>query len=419
MSAYAAASANTGRTPPLSTPRGGRWGKRIPDAPVSVVVVDDDPGDRLIIRRYLTRARSCRFSVRECDDPAALRGILDEAPVDVILMDQRLGQQYGTDVIRQIGGNRAVAPSILLTGSDEAGIDDLAMLSGAAEHLNKADLSGRVLERTIRYVIKWHSDQLELRRQSEQLRAAWNDAAQANRAKSVFLAAMSHELRTPLNAIIGFSTMLLTGKLARKPTLVLEYARYILEGGQQLLHLVNNLLDIARIEAGQFLLGDDDLALPQLLEEAVRANEPLAEQHGVTVRLLCPADLPEVRTDRAGLHQIVLNLLSNGTKYTLPGGEVVLTAELDDTGIRVEVRDTGIGMTEEEIETALRPFVRVRNNAYVRSTAGSGLGLAIVKSLTEQLGLLLSFDSAPGSGTAATVTIPLERVSPPPETQSP
>jgi len=267
MSAYAAASANTGRMHPLSTPRGGRWGKRIPDSPVRVVVVDDDPGDRLIIRRYLTRARSCRFSVRECDDPSALREILDKSPVDVILMDHRLGQQYGTDVIRQIGGNRAVAPSILLTGSDEADIDDLAMLAGAAEHLNKADLSDRVLERTIRYVIKGHSDQLELRRQSEQLRAAWNEAAQANRAKSVFLATMSHELRTPLNAIIGFSTMLLTGKLARRPTLVMEYARYILQGGQQLLHLVDNLLDLARIEAGQFLFGDEVLALPQLLED--------------------------------------------------------------------------------------------------------------------------------------------------------
>jgi signal transduction histidine kinase len=419
MSAYAAASADTGRTPPLSTPRGGRWGKRIPVTPVRVVVVDDDPGDRLIIRRYLTRARSCRFSVRECDDPDALREILDEAPVDVILMDQRLGQRYGTDVIRQIGGNRAVAPSILLTGSDDASIDDLAMLAGAAEHLNKADLSDRVLERTIRYVIKGHSDQLELRRQSEQLQAAWNEAAQANRAKSVFLAAMSHELRTPLNAIIGFSTMLLTGKLARRPTRVLEYARCILEGGQQLLHLVDNLLDIARIEAGQFLLGDDALDLPRLFEEVVQANEPLAGQHDVTVRLLCPADLPEVRSDRAGLHQIVLNLLSNATKYTLPGGEVVLTAELDDGGIRIEIRDSGIGMTEEEIESALRPFVRVRNNAYVRSTAGSGLGLAIVRSLTEQLGLLLAFDSKPGSGTTATVTIPAERLSPPPETHSP
>jgi len=404
---------------PLSTPRGGRWGKRIPDSPVRVVVVDDDPGDRLIIRRYLTRARSCRFSVRECDDPSALREILDKSPVDVILMDHRLGQQYGTDVIRQIGGNRAVAPSILLTGSDEADIDDLAMLAGAAEHLNKADLSDRVLERTIRYVIKGHSDQLELRRQSEQLRAAWNEAAQANRAKSVFLATMSHELRTPLNAIIGFSTMLLTGKLARRPTLVMEYARYILQGGQQLLHLVDNLLDLARIEAGQFLFGDEVLALPQLLEDVVRANEPLAEQRGVTVRLVCPADLPEVQADRAGLHQIVLNLLSNGTKYTRPGGKVLLTAGIADGGIRVEVRDNGIGMTEEEIESALRPFVRVRNNAYVRSTAGSGLGLAIVKSLTEQLGLPLAFDSTPSSGTTVTVTIPADRVSPPPEPQSP
>lgn len=415
---HAATARSDDLRPPASRSEGGRR-QRVPEDPIHVIIVDDDAEDRLMIRRFLRGARSCRFAVKECDDPGCLPSILDDVPVDVILMDQRLGGQYGTDVIRRIGGNRAVAPSILLTGSDEASLEEEAIFAGAAEHLNKADLSSRVLERTIKYVVKWHSDQQELRRQGEQLQLAWSEAAKANRAKSVFLASMSHELRTPLNAIIGFSSMLLGGAVFRKPTRVRDYARSILEGGEQLLHLVNNLLDIARIEAGQFLLGDETLDVGDVLREATRQNEPLARQRGVEVLLKRPAKLPAVRADRAGLQQIFRNLLSNGTKYTRAGGRVTVTVAHRAGALRIAVRDTGIGMTPDEIETALRPFMRLRNNAYVRSTDGAGLGLAIVTALVDQLDLTIAFDSEPGRGTTVTVVIPSERLVSEPTPQSP
>ncbi|MEQ9331708.1 hybrid sensor histidine kinase/response regulator [Thalassobaculum sp.] len=410
MSEWSVASAGSrGAGPPLTAAR-NRWRKSESDEAIRVMIVDDDAEDRLTIRRYLRGARSCRFAVQECDDPADLIAILDDSPVDVILMDQRLGGQQGTDVIRRIGGSRAAAPAILLTGYDEAALEEEAIVAGAAEHLNKADLSSRVLERTIKYVVKWHSDQLELRRQGEQLQLAWSEAAKANRAKSVFLASMSHELRTPLNAIIGFSTMLLGKPVARKSTRVREYASFILDGGQQLLHLVNNLLDIARIEAGQFVLGDETLDLGEALLEVARQNEPLARQRGIEVVVQCPANLPLIRIDRTGFQQIFLNLLSNGTKYTHAGGRVTVTVFRLATTLRVMVRDTGIGMAEDEVETALRPFMRIRNNAYVRSTEGAGLGLAIVTALADQLDLTVEFDSRPGDGTTVTVTIPADRV---------
>ena len=410
MSEWSVASAGSRGIGPTPTAVRNRWRRSESDEAIRVMIVDDDAEDRLTIRHYLRGARSCRFAVQECDDPADLIAILDDSPVDVILMDQRLGGQQGTDVIRRIGGSRAAAPAILLTGYDEAALEEEAIVAGAAEHLSKADLSSRVLERTIKYVVKWHSDQLELRRQGEQLQLAWSEAAKANRAKSVFLASMSHELRTPLNAIIGFSTMLLGSPVTRKPTRVREYARFILDGGQQLLHLVNNLLDIARIEAGQFVLGDETLDLGEALHEVARQNEPLARQRGVEVVLRCPVELPLVRIDRTGFQQIFLNLLSNGTKYTRAGGRVTVAVARLATTLRITVRDTGIGMTAEEVETALHPFMRIRNNAYVRSTEGTGLGLAIVTALADQLDLSIEFDSRPGHGTTVTVTIPAERV---------
>lgn len=412
MGLWTAIPANPPSTPfPAARAGNDRPAGRIARDTIRVLVVDDDDDDRLMIRRFLSGARSCHFQVEECSGDEDVDAALKRTTADVILMDQRLGRHSGTDLIRRFGGNRATIPAILLTGSDDEALEEEAIVAGAAEHLNKADLSTRVLERTIKYVVKWHGDQQELRRQGEQLQMAWSEAARANRAKSVFLASMSHELRTPLNAIIGFSSMLLDGAPAmREPPKVGEYAAYIRDGGEQLLHLVNNLLDIARIEAGQFLVGDEELDLAQVLRSVVRTNEPLARKRSITIRTDISSKLPMVRSDPAGLQQIFLNLLSNATKYTLPDGRATVTAARYTDGVRVRIHDTGIGMTDEEIGSALRPFMRNRHNAYVRSAEGTGLGLAIVTTLVEQLDLAIDFESRPGRGTTVTVTIPPKRV---------
>jgi len=397
------------RPPNAGKTRRGRGTTAAGEA-IRVLIIDDDADDRLLIRRFLNGARSCRFSVQEADDPSSLHDVLERGTADVILMDQRLGDQTGTEIIRRIGGGRAPVPAILLTGADDDTLEEEAIDSGAADHLNKSDLSSRVLERAIKYVMKWHGDQKELRRQGEQLQLAWNEAARANQAKSVFLASMSHELRTPLNAILGFSAMLLQPRAIAQPTRVEEYAGYIRDGGEQLLHLVDNLLDIARIEAGQFLLRDEELDLGEILRAVVASNEALARRRGVSVRLEPPLDLPELRIDRTAIMLIVQNLLSNATKYTRPDGRVSIGAGRNHGGVRIHVGDTGVGMTDEEVANALRPFVRNHQNAYVRATEGAGLGLAIVTALIDQLDLTIEFASRPGVGTTVTVDIPPERV---------
>lgn len=377
--------------------------------PIRVAILDDDSDDRLMIRRYLGGARHCRFSVHECAEPSELQDLMTRTAVDVALIDQRLGDQQGTEFIRQIGGRQALIPSVLLTGSDDADLEEEAIISGAAEHLTKADLSSRVLERTIKYAIKSHGDHQELRRQGEQLQRAWTEAADANRAKSMFLASMSHELRTPLNAIIGFSSMLPRPNVVRNPKLVDEYAGYIQESGAHLLHLVNNLLDVARIEAGQYTLQDETVDLSRVLRSVVRANQPLADKHSVTIALALDPNMPPVRSDPSGLHQVFLNLLSNATKFTPLGGHVDISVASKRNGLRVTIRDNGIGMSEEDIEIALRPFAQILHNAYVRTTDGAGLGLAIVTALAKQLELGVRFESRPGHGTAVTVAIPAKR----------
>ena len=256
---------------------------------------------------------------------------------------------------------------VLLTGREEPALEEEALRSGAADHLNKADLSSRVLERTIKYALKWHQAQQELQDQSAQLERARREAETANLAKSAFLASMSHELRTPLNAIIGFSEALshLEGRDGKSR--VEEYATYIHEGGEQLLHLVNNLLDIARIEANQFDHGDEDVDIQKMLHAVIVMNAPLAQKQDVIVELVHTPPLPHVRIASTGFRQILQNLVSNATKYTPPGGNVFVRVDRNARGLIVSVEDDGIGMTPEEFEVAKRPFERNLNNAYVRA----------------------------------------------------
>jgi len=386
--------------------------KRVPrrdDDPIVVLVIEDDNVDRRAIRRFLDQAKSAKFSIVERANGNDVFEVLKTQRIDIVLVDQLLGARLGTDLIRELGGRLAKVPMVLLTGREEPALEEEALRSGAADHLNKADLSSRVLERTIKYALKWHQAQQELQDQSAQLERARREAETANLAKSAFLASMSHELRTPLNAIIGFSEALshLEGRDGKSR--VEEYATYIHEGGEQLLHLVNNLLDIARIEANQFDHGDEDVDIQKMLHAVIVMNAPLAQKQDVIVELVHTPPLPHVRIASTGFRQILQNLVSNATKYTPPGGNVFVRVDRNARGLIVSVEDDGIGMTPEEFEVAKRPFERNLNNAYVRETEGAGLGLSIVAALAAQLGLAIEIESQAGRGTIASVIIPSKR----------
>ena len=396
--------------PVFGAPAAYKRTSRRDDGPIVVLVVEDDSVDRRAIRRFLDQAKSAKFSIVERADGNDVFEILKNQRIDIILVDQLLGARLGTDLIREMGGRLAKVPMVLLTGREEPALEDEALRSGAADHLNKADLSSRVLERTIKYALKWHQAQQELQDQSAQLERARREAETANLAKSAFLASMSHELRTPLNAIIGFSEALshLEGRDGKSR--VKEYASYIHEGGEQLLHLVNNLLDIARIEANQFDRGEEDIDIQEMLRAVVTMNSPLARKQDVVVELVHSSPKLHVRVAGTGLRQILQNLISNATKYTPAGGNVFVRVDRNARGLIVSVEDEGIGMTPEEFEVAKRPFERNLNNAFVRETEGAGLGLSIVTALAAQLDLAIEIESQAGRGTVASVIIPSKRI---------
>jgi len=232
----------------------------------------------------------------------------------------------------------------------------------------------------------------------------------ANRAKSLFLANMTHELRTPLNAIIGFSQMIkgqIMGPLG-KPVYV-DYASDICRAGEHLLEIVTNLLDISRIEAGKIDLKDEPLDPADLVSASIAAVRVQAEKKNIQLGADVPAVRPLIRGDALRLRQVVINLLSNAVKFTEAGSVRVSLACDADGALSITVSDTGIGMSPEEILTALEPFGQIEN-AITKKYEGTGLGLPLARHLAELHGGSVIITSAKGSGTSVRVRLPPKRV---------
>jgi PAS domain S-box-containing protein len=244
-----------------------------------------------------------------------------------------------------------------------------------------------------------------------ELLAAKAAAEHASSQKSDFLARVSHEVRTPLNAIIGFAEVMIEerfGPIANDR--YREYLRDIRTSGEHVVSLVNDLLDISKIEAGKLDLNFAAVSLNEVVRESIGLMQPQANRARVVVRSSLSKEVPAIVADERTLRQIVLNLLSNSVKFTGPGGQVIASTSLAETGeALLRVRDTGEGMSEEDLAKALEPF-RQLSTATMSDQAGTGLGLPLTKALVEANRATMSIKSARGEGTVVTVTIPATRV---------
>lgn len=347
-------------------------------APVAAAVVDDEGRVLGLVNRLRFLARYAQRFIPELFDPKPIMTIANPAP---FVVDEHISISDLAAMIT-LDHPDALYDSFIVTRNGRY----MGIGTGDALVRAKVDL---------------------LNAREEQLNQALVAAEDADRTRSNFLALMSHELRTPLNAIIGFSEVL-AGEMfgAHAVKKYGEYARDIRGAGRHLLALINDILDLAKSDAGHLTLYSEPVDVPVLLRDCIRLLEPRAADGRVTVTLDIEDELPAIRADTLRIKQIVLNLMSNAVKFTMAGGEVRVFAGLDDKGgMEIAIADTGIGMAPEEIPIALEPFRQIES-PLSRNVEGTGLGLSLAKSLAERHGGMLKIESAPGKGTTARLILP-------------
>ncbi|NRG19918.1 PAS domain S-box protein [Rhizobiales bacterium] len=243
----------------------------------------------------------------------------------------------------------------------------------------------------------------------EELTDAKRQAENASSQKSDFLAKISHEIRTPLNAIIGFSEVMMEERFGPIGNdRYKEYLRDIHTSGSHLMSLINDLLDLSKIEAGKLDLSFESVSANDIIRECVALMQPQANRERVIIRASLPGSVPNIVADGRSVRQVILNLLSNAIKFNQPGGQVIVSSALEDTGeVVLRVRDTGIGMSPKDLQMALEPFRQLHT---ARHGGGTGLGLPLTKALVEANRAAFRIDSEPSHGTLVEITFPPQRV---------
>ncbi len=305
-----------------------------------------------------------------------------------------------------LGEDRSVEFRIRRNGCN--GID------GGDDYFVWIEMRCRPLDRTAedapdgaREVVAVLRDVSERKAHEQALEIARRETERVNAAKNRFLATMSHELRTPLNAIIGFSDMLGNETLTLDNARKMEYARLINESGRHLLSVVNGILDMSKMETGNFQITPEPFAPAQVIESCCDLLALKARDAGVELKTNITAGLPEVVADRRALNQILINLISNAIKFTPRGGWVTVGASSDSLKLVISVEDNGVGIGEDDLPRLGEAFFQARA-AYDRRHDGSGLGLSIVKGLVHLHGGDMDIRSRLNEGTRVTVRLPLD-----------
>lgn len=372
--------------------------------PIKVLLIEDNPGDARLAEVLLEDIAPGGFQITHVERIAAALERLDETSFDVALLDLSLPDTEGLAGVECLQQRSNQLPIVVLSGLDDAAVSLEAVQKGAQDYLVKGQGSGEVVARSIRYAI-------ERKREQKLLMEAKERAEFASRTKSEFLAAVSHELRTPLNAIIGFSEMMRDEVLGPVGNDAYgEYADHIYNSGSHLLGIINDILDLAKVEAGTAELNEEELEIADVFETSRRMFEARCQQAGNTLTCEIAENLPPLRADRLKLQQVLVNLLSNAVKFTPAGGSIICSAYLEPNGdMHITVVDTGIGIAEADIATALEPFRQV-DSSLSRQYEGTGLGLPLASRFVELHGGFLRLESEPDAGTQVTVSFPKHRV---------
>ncbi|TMD07834.1 MAG: response regulator [Chloroflexi bacterium] len=387
-----------------------------------VLVIDDDPDNRAFLVKAISRQG---LEVVTAATMTAARRLLDGRQPALVFLDVQMPGESGLVLLPQFQRDFPETVTVMMTAFGSEQVAAEALRGGADDYIGKPielprlrDLLERNLEKqrlraerlallrrlkeSNRYLVRQHA---ALRRADHEIMQANRQLEQSNRFKSEFLANMSHELRTPLNAILGFSEILLDSSMELTAGERVEFLRNIRSSGQHLLSLINDILDLAKIEAGKMDLHAEEMSVLDAIHEVTSILEPMARQQGLRLLASGLAPVGTIRADKSKFKQVLYNLLSNAIKFTPPPGSITLAVRDDTEQVTVSVSDTGIGIRQEDVPKLFREFQQL-DGTYTRKYEGTGLGLALCRRFVEMHGGRIWVESQPGHGSTFTFSLP-------------
>ncbi|MDJ0724640.1 MAG: ATP-binding protein [Prochloraceae cyanobacterium] len=396
---------------------------------LKILIVDDEIVDRMAINRDLKQT-DLDIEIAEVNDAKSAIAILKTNNFDCICLDYLLPDWNGLELVKELQKLAIKVPAIVLTGHGNEQIAVELMKAGVYDYLPKSKISPKILARMLKNTIRIHRAEMladsanqklretnellvtqnqELERQRQRIEVQNQQLQEISQLKSEFLAVMSHELRTPMNAIMGFSQMLLLERHGILTDKQQQMTKRILQNGENLLTIVNEVLDFSKLELGHVELYLEELDLIELVTVTTEELRSLAEKKDLSLEIDLKLARPLIVNDGNCLKRILTNLLSNAIKFTDKGGVKITVSARDRETIEIAVRDSGIGIDRANLSDIFEAFRQV-DRSITRKHSGTGLGLAITQSLVEIMSGKIEVESMPGQGSTFRVILPRQVV---------
>lgn len=369
---------------------------------MKILLVEDSRTSVLLVQTLLQDDPLETYELHVAGTLANAQARLDGEKFDLILLDLTLPDTSGLATVDSVFSVADGTGIVVLTAQNDEELGLAALRHGAQDFLVKDETYRRVLLRAIKYARQRSLAEKEIREAKEL-------AEFATRSKSSFIANLSHELRTPLNAVIGFSEMMLSGMTGKMTDKQHEYTNDIFKSGRYLLGLIGTVLDISKIEANKLELHNGIVDMREIIADVTERLQGAYHNGHIEMITDVAPGLPKLYGDETMLTQVVTNLVGNALKYSPDGGEVRVSAAVENGDMLFIVKDQGIGIPKDEIEKVLQPFGRTEQ-ARQRNIDGTGLGLPLTKGLVEAHGGTLKIESDTGKGTTVTVRLPDDRL---------
>lgn len=377
---------------------------------MKILIVEDSAAEAFLIETLFRSTDNFAGELVHVTDMEDARTHLENGGFDIAFIDHYLGAEKGTSLIRGAGGRRCPTPMVLMSGLGSAEVEAEALAAGAMDYLDKELLSAGLLDRTLKFALKNHEQTLQARANELYHREKALEAGTSNDEKSNFLANMSHELRTPLNAIIGIAEAIQSRKFGAihgaGADRYDEYVDDIHHISEHVLKLVDDLLDIARVEAGKFEIDLQETALNDIIDDVVLMTLMQASEKDIGLEFDLPESLPTFSADPRLLAQVLVNLVANAIEFTPHGGRIDVTAMLQDRNLVMTVQDSGSGISRADIDRVSQPYFKSIQQDSERQV-GTGLGLSVSKSIMETHLGGLSIGNGAAGGTIVKVWLPI------------